>query len=444
MSGRGRQGPGRLARVGAGRLALAIALGAYFSLLWAIGGTDAWGQLLGAPHLSPDFADMRTVTSAWECLQHGIDPLPHNPCDPYPSAAREIFIYPRVWLLPSALGIGQGATVALGVATAILFFGSLFFLMGRASLEEGLIYSAAAVSPAVMLGVERGNTDLLMFPLLVAALAMFRGRALVRVTSYGLLLVAAMLKLFPVFAWGVLLRQRRRLIALSGTMMVGLFGAYVLATAETIRAIQKAYPSEIKESYGADVGVDGLQQWAAGKANFDWLTGQGDRLTALLVLCAIALIFTLSWRRRHLGRLLDAQAGSQFSMDCFVAGAGIYVGTFLTSHNYDYRLIFLLLTLPQLITWARAEAGAMPAPRLTLGGLLATLWLSEPLSEPIPGFWASNPLALNNLGLPLEEVFNWFLFVTVGTGLVLATVPPLLRAVRPTEAVSPGMRKARA
>src|SRR4029453_1124989 len=101
-----------------------------------------------------------------------------------------------------------------------------------------------------------------------------------------------------------------------------------------------------------------------------------------------------------------------------------------------------LLTLPQLITWARAEAGTMPAPRLTLGVLLATLWLSEPLSEPIIGsFWASNPLALGNLGLSLEEVFNWFLFVTIGSGLVLATLPPLLRAVRPTEAIIPATRK---
>ena len=33
----------------------------------------------------------------------------------------------------------------------------------------------------------------------------------------------------------------------------------------------------------------------------------------------------------------------------FLSGAGVYIGTFLTSANIDYRLFFLLLTLPYIL-----------------------------------------------------------------------------------------------
>ena len=42
---------------------------------------------------------------------------------------------------------------------------------------------------------------------------------------------------------------------------------------------------------------------------------------------------------------------SQISLEekMFLSGSGIYIGTFLTSANIDYRLVFLLLTLPYIL-----------------------------------------------------------------------------------------------
>ena len=33
----------------------------------------------------------------------------------------------------------------------------------------------------------------------------------------------------------------------------------------------------------------------------------------------------------------------------FLAGAGIFIGTYAISANFDYRLVFLILTFPYLI-----------------------------------------------------------------------------------------------
>ena len=55
---------------------------------------------------SVTFGDLRSVTSGWECTRRGIDVLPANPCDPNKSPAN----YPRIWMSPAFLGLGQGST----------------------------------------------------------------------------------------------------------------------------------------------------------------------------------------------------------------------------------------------------------------------------------------------------------------------------------------------
>jgi len=91
-------------------------------------------------------------------------------------------------------------------------------------------------------------------------------------------------------------------------------------------------------------------------------------------------------------------------------GALIYLGTFATRKNGDYRLVVLLLTLPLLLAWASPRT---PEPRgrvarAGLGAVLAALWLG----------------ALSPYVGPADELASWAaagLFVV----LLAATVPPL-------------------
>jgi hypothetical protein len=58
-----------------------------------------------------------------------------------------------------------------------------------------------------------------------------------------------------------------------------------------------------------------------------------------------------------------------------VLGAGIYAGTFLLGNNWDYRLIFLLFTVPQLAEWTRQKNGFFTTlARITLGALIVSCW----------------------------------------------------------------------
>ena len=63
------------------------------------------------------------------------------------------------------------------------------------------------------------------------------------------------------------------------------------------------------------------------------------------------------------------------NLKAFWLGAGIYIGTFLLGNNWDYRLIFLLFTLPQLTFWVRSRDSKFVLPAATtLFVLIMSLW----------------------------------------------------------------------
>jgi hypothetical protein len=131
----------------------------------------------------------------------------------------------------------------------------------------------------------------------------------------------------------------------------------------------------------------------------------------------------LALRRRLRSHLA---IGSPRELDFFWAGAGIYVATFALGRSADYRLVFLLLTIPQLARWASARQAI---PIATLCSILLTLWLPSP--------WSNVPL-LNDLirrwndltladgsALPIAAPAQVVAFIGL-TCLLAATSPRLL------------------
>ena len=109
-------------------------LGIYFALLAALGGYYRWNRLGVPGEDTKSFGDMRSITSAWECARRGISVIYLNPCDPLQRPAN----YPRIWLAPASLGLGQGSTPALGILVAIAFlFAAVVVLPHRAGFVAG-------------------------------------------------------------------------------------------------------------------------------------------------------------------------------------------------------------------------------------------------------------------------------------------------------------------
>jgi hypothetical protein len=75
--------------------------------------------------------------------------------------------------------------------------------------------------------------------------------------------------------------------------------------------------------------------------------------------------------RSRVGVLLD-DASAQRDLDLFWAGACVFVGSYAITRNFDYRLVFCLLTVPQLARWAAARS---PVGFVAIAALLGTTWL---------------------------------------------------------------------
>jgi hypothetical protein len=398
-----------------GRAIVVFCLYGYFTALIAQGGHLAW-EWFQVPATSPSFLDLRSVTSGWECTRKGIDVLVLNPCDPFPRPAN----YPRMWLWPSFLGLGQSSTIILGIVVAVAFFVGALVLMGRVERPlDVLVWVALLVSPAVMLGVERGNADLIVFPIVVAGVLLIRARAqAARVVAHAAILFAAMLKLFPAFAFVVLLRQPRRRVLVGASLVVLGFLIYVAATWSDIATIHRVLPQEIYYSYGADVAVRAVATWLAARyaslASLATYGTFGDEQIMLWCIVLIALVAAAVLSRRW----KPPPVVDERELDAFFAGCAIYAGSFLLEHNFDYRLVYLLLVVPQLLRWARRSRLAATV----LLVLVSTLWLSEVLSN---GYWREhNPL-------PYDELLTWFLFTTLlgmATAAAAPRIYPLLRA----------------
>jgi hypothetical protein len=337
----------RLARDGRVLLAL-VALGIALAMVIAgpAGRLEVW-RGLGVPTLTPEFADARVITSAWECARRSFDVLAENPCDRWGRPLN----YPRLWLLPGLLGWGQEQTALLALAFAIAFVVAVLGLAGPLGLRSTLVYLAALGSPSALLAIERGNNDQAMFALIVGSIiATARGHRL----AAGLaVLAAAVLKFYPVAAVGALRGSATRILVLLAA------AAYFVASLQDVRLIMVATPRNASLSYGLATNGAVLLPMIPPLVS-----------TAVLMLVGTGLALWVATRTPTI-------RSDQKALSAFTAGALIFMATYILGPSWDYRLIFLLLCLPLAIQ--QAWAGS---PGLVLITVL-TLWLSTHDASPL-------------------------------------------------------------
>ncbi len=360
-----------------GRILAAGALAVYFLLVAvprAFLGVDLW-PALGVPSRPSPFIDARNVTAALECRRLGFDPLIENPCDPLGRPMN----YPRFWLALRWLGFDQSHTEALAIAFVALFLVSVFLLVGKISLGEGILLAAALCSPAVMFAIERANMDIVVFSMLAAAVLVWRRRsAWSEIVSPLIVLVAAVAKIYPAIGLAAFLFTRRRRAVVAAALSAIAFLAYAAVTFDDIQTVARIAPQGQYHSFGARIlPAEIYHQFVPDR----WSSDLAKQLVAVVPL-ALTAPFIWRWGRRR--RPPSDPAADNPAMLAFLLGALVFLGTFATANNFDYRLVFLLLTLPQLFRWV---ASGPEEPRRGLAGLtlavtLALLWVSA-LSEPL-------------------------------------------------------------
>jgi hypothetical protein len=367
-------------------------------LLW---GVDLWPRL-GVPSGPSLFFDARNVTAAWECQRLGYDALYESPCDPWHRPLN----YLRPWLLLGVLGLDQSHTFAFAAVLIAAMFVSFSVLVGRVPAGTGIVMALAACSPAVMFAVERANMDIAMFSLVAgSSLGWQAFPSSGRFVSPILILLAAVAKVYPIFALPVFVISRSRLARRTALLCLAGFSAYVAYSLSDIVHIARIAPQGDYFSYGARIlpahlyHLTGADHWA-GPAVL-------KQLVAGVPLVLVVLVVGVGVRR--LASPFDDTEVTPGPLIALHAGSLVYLGTFAVGKNFDYRLIFLLLTLPQLCSWARLSTHRLSSlASFTIAAVVVMLWVGS----------LSHTLAL------WDELASWIVAALL-TAVTVATLPRL-------------------
>jgi hypothetical protein len=364
-------------------------------------GWDPTWRAFGVTPLQPPFLDMHIINDCAANFWRGVDAYAPGACN------GATFNIPPAWLWLGFFGLDGSDSSWLSVlvitATAIVM---VLLFRGR-SWPCGVIALGAVISPSVMMGVERGNLDLLILALVGSAALIYEEERVGRACgAIALLCLGVVLKLLPMFCVSLAARfSRQTFIFACTTLALSLI--YVVSTMKYIFLIRRNVPTTFVLSYGYKtifLGLDHIRSEAGlgllGLAD-TWVPSS---TAAAVLMCAAIVAVTSFWNRREFCSVDISVAGT-----AFLFGAGIYCGTFLLGTNFIYRLMFLLLCVPQLLDWQIHKYEGDEVIGIAELGLLLTV---------LGVLWVNGNANGHSMFLLLPQVLDWFLFFLMATVLL--------------------------
>ena len=282
---------------------------------------------------------MHAVTDQAACSAQGYNAYEVNSCAPLK------FNYPPIWLQLGYLGINGLDSAWLSILVAFIAFVVVATLLKGRSAFDGVISFAAILSPSVMMGVERGNIDLVVFALVGSAALAFKDTKFSRAFGASLIvLVAVLLKLYPVFCVALLAKFNKRTLFFAITLIIGSL-IYFYSIFDYLPTIRANTPISFMLSYGYKViflGLDHLRAEAGREALRLADTWLPIALVFIVLALGIAAAVYFAFNREPFCTVTNGTPGA-----AFLFGSEIYCGTYLLETNFIYRLMFCSFVFPK-------------------------------------------------------------------------------------------------
>jgi hypothetical protein len=355
--------------------------------------------VVGVPAEAAPFADLRGITGALVTLHNHGDPLIANPGDPWNRPLN----YPRAWLkLFLMFGINDSRISIVGVTFCALYLICISALMIRCKHGvDASILLVAGLSLAPLYAIELGNTDLFIFSLVFLGCMTHS-----KVLKSGVFFAAAILKIYPLVAMPIDAVQRPRKERVAILVLTALAIALLAWQWRDLNAIRHATPESSRMAYGS------LSMKAQVEEELESLLGHRVAVGWIVILaCWLAGggAATAAWTNRS---HLDESIRNSTDGRLFLVFGAIYVFSFAIGSNWDYRLIFLLPTLPLAFELVRH-----PAHRKWAIAYIVLVILAE------------NPLDFRYIhGTALSHLTTFFVFLIVIAILTLQCKPVLVES----------------
>jgi hypothetical protein len=363
-----------ISRFGAAGSALALFLG--MSCLYSFGDREVYEQILryyGVVPFQPPFVDTSFLLANWECARQGVDVILSNPCD----VLHRVFTHSPLWLSAADVPLGVSDTKTVGWTLDLLFLLSLSLMPPPRRWLELTLMVAATLSTTVVFAVERANTDVVLFMLVLATGTFAECRLPLRLLGYSLGLVAGLLKYYPIMALTVIFQERFSVFLL---LVLVIMGALAVFWSEYHSEIVRGLPNIPTGPYNTDLFSARNLPFLLGETIGDAAASPPVGRIAAGGLYVIMVVACVSFCRKllcfgELRAVLAALAGLERVL--LVIGSAVIVGCFFTAQSIGYRGMFLLMVLPGQLAISRATVRQVRALGLATSLLIVVLMWSE-------------------------------------------------------------------
>ena len=231
------------------------------------GWSKSW-NFLKIPAMDPIFADMRVVQGALKTELLGLNPYITNPGDPW----NRIINYPSIWMdIAKILNLeNENFFLIFNIFIISIFLSIclLLLLKTKSYLLFFVIFSSSS-----LLGIERGNNDLLIFSII------YFSTFLLPIYSLFLLSLAAFLKIYPLALILTLLNYKKILFTF---LIIGILIFYYHY--EDLKYLITNTPKSAGLSYGSSTISKALSKFGL---------NVNDSLITCILIISIFLIFSL-------------------------------------------------------------------------------------------------------------------------------------------------------
>lgn len=329
-------------------------------------------KIFGVPVGGLPFGDTRTITSAVDYLRANVDPYSDAALDHF----GQHFNYPPAWLLLERTGITQeGSSNAIGIFLIASAFSCFLILFRPSTTYSRMATFFAILSPPVLLALERGNCDVILFSIAVWGFYFTARLSDIprKILHAALVTLLTVLKIYPIAA-AIGTIRRRRDFATSAAIVVFALAVLLGTSFHELLAVFRYTPTPVGLSFGNLPGLIEMSErgWFGLPTDLTKLRIIADCATVIVALAAIVCTVRANRRaQRPFPTFGPREPIDNVALACLA----VFCLAFCFGSNWAYRLIFLLGVLPPLIR-ANDERGSAGA-RIAIGAIIALLWLSR-------------------------------------------------------------------
>lgn len=286
----------------------------------------------------PGFYDLRVVLESTDCYNKGYDPyITTNKDCPH------LYNYPFVWIwLTNVFKLTIQNVYLIGFGMIFSFVLSISFLFRKITLSNLILLVITLISPPILLLLDRANIDIIIFILLLIASYYLRSGNITHTKvhfSYLLILIATMLKIYPVFILGLILIDRidikhKYIVVVYSTITLSL---YTFLNLKEILVLLGNTPHPSELAFGKNVLIQ------------EFLSP--SKLVYFSFLPFIVMMLIVFYKRVFFKQLVTRlQLDTSNEGKLFFGGVLLFTGTYFFGNNWDYRLVFAIFFLPYLFS----------------------------------------------------------------------------------------------